>query len=133
MSGYIQTNQVITLSLAVDYNVSAADTGKIFSITSTVTPIVINLPVLQAGLHYRFVLSALPAGLISVTSPNATSVYGVLINTTINTINTIIKTGTTNTARFNGTAAAGDYMDIYCDGSKWHYAGISSAQAGFAA
>ncbi len=43
MSGYIQTNQVLTIPDVPTYNLTAADSGKL----------IINLPSLQAGLRYN--------------------------------------------------------------------------------
>ena len=88
MSGYVQTNQIISIALAADYTISVADTGKTFIIGTVTGARIMNLPQLQSGLHYRFILGAgTGAGnTLNIISPNALTAYGVLLNTTAATI-----------------------------------------------
>ena len=107
MSGYIQTNQIINIPNAAAYTVGSADSGKLYTIGTQTLPCIITLPILQAGLHYRFMINLVTVSTVNITSPNANTAYGVLINTTINSINIIIKQGATSTAQFLKSSYSG--------------------------
>ena len=55
MSGYVQTNQVVTLSTATPLTISVVDSGKIILVPGQAGVQVINLPPLAAGLTYKFI------------------------------------------------------------------------------
>ncbi len=135
MSVYLQTNQTVQL-LNADQTIFAADTGKIMLIPAlTVATRVINLPVVAAGLHYRF-MSAPGAGntltrIARLTPSGGATINGALINNNGGDA-TVVSLLAAAQADLTGTSRPGDYIDIYCDGITWHVSGMSGAAAGLA-
>ncbi len=133
MSQYIQSNQSILLPNA-NYTVSAIDTGKLFFIPVVTGARQINLPAVQIGLHFRFMVKAGAAALgfdVSIVPPTVATVYGLLITqgVTAITIAGAIQNAS-NGVIFDSTAVTGDWLDVYCDGTYWHVSGMSQIAGG---
>ena len=99
MSLYIQTNQKVQLVAAgtpAAYAVNAADTGKVFCIPALggagVNVLAITLPAAAPGLRFKFLAQGILTADATITAPAGAFIVGVLLNTTVGTINTIIKT-----------------------------------------
>ena len=143
MAGYIQTNQpvqFIAAGAAATYSVSTSDTGKIHFIPilggAGVNTLGITLPVLQAGLHYRLKAQGILASAVTIAPNTAANIFvGTLL---LNNgggpplvTGMIAKTGTAN-VQLTATAASGDFIELYCDGTLWHAFGSSRVAAGLA-
>jgi len=128
MSGYIQTNQSISIPDA-DFNLTAADSGKIIFFGSTAgVAKTINLPLLAAnipaGTHYRIVNNSLAALAFprNITG-GAGAMYGGIININANVAATIPVAGLT-TVSFSTASLKGDIVDLYYDGATWSVTGM---------
>jgi hypothetical protein len=128
MSGYVQTNQAITLPDSV-YTVSAADTGKLFLVPVLAVNRVVTLPAVAVGLHFRFLATATLTHTATITA--AGLVNGVLLNNNAGAT-TLVAKNAANSAVMTATAVLGDHVDVYCDGVAWHVSGMSSVAAGLA-
>lgn len=129
MSGYIQTNQTVKLPDRA-YTVSVADSGKLMLIGALTTATrVITLPDAQAGLHYRFMVTATLTQIARIT-PAAGTINGALINNNAGAAEVVAKAGAS--ADLTATAILGDFMDVYCDGTNWHCSGMSAVGDGLA-
>jgi len=141
MSGYIQTNQVLTIPDVPTYNLTAADSGKLIMVTPPTAASIINLPSLQAGLRYKFmVLNDFGGGFTSTLRPtlNGVAVNGKVIGTCINitpgvagaaVVEAVTKGA--NTLVITSAAKLGNYVDMTCDGNNWYISGLASS-VGFA-
>src|SRR5690348_12626910 len=109
MSVRVQTNQALILPDA-DYNVTEADTGKIFLIPNITGTRTLNLPALYPGLHYIFINRNLVANDLRITG-GAASMTGVLINEGDNPTS-----AAGSRVNFIGTSLPGDCVELYCTG-----------------
>ena len=141
MSLYIQTNQKVQLLAAgapAAYAVNAADSGKVFCIPALgagANILAITLPAAAPGLRFKFIAQGILASDATITAPAGAFIVGVLLNTTVGTINTIIKTivGASLTCGLDLRAKEGDFIEVYCDGTYYHVTGISQVVAGLQA
>lgn len=133
MSGYVQTNQKISLPDA-NYTVSSGDSGKIFTISTLGANRTLTLPSAQSGLYYTFV-NVSPATLthdLNITTPETNNMNGTIINTAaLNAVDPFTYTDVTPFI-FDSTSVIGDIMECHCDGANWYISGISGVAAGFA-
>ena len=136
MSGYIQTNHVVTLLDAAKYAVQAADSGKTLLIPIQSQNLAITLPSVQAGLRFRFMSIAISAFTKTITPTNVNTLTGTLINLSsavavvgVAIVFPIAKSASA-TVQFTATSGTGDYIDLNCNGSIWYISGLSYTVAG---
>jgi hypothetical protein len=130
MSGYVQTNkavQLIAAGAAATYAVSAADSGKIHLIPvlggGGANTLDITLPTLEAGLKFKFVAQGVLASDVTIAPAVAANIFvGTLL---LNNgggpplvTGMVAKTGSAN-VQLTATAASGDYIELFCDGTLW--------------
>ncbi|HRP37760.1 MAG TPA: hypothetical protein PLS50_08200, partial [Candidatus Dojkabacteria bacterium] len=122
MTNYIQTNQVITIPNTAVYNLTHADSGKLIMVTPPTAASVINLPSLQAGLRFKFMVLGNfgGGGLTSTITPtlNGVAVNASLTGTCMNitpggagaAIVAAVTKAASNTLIIEETALQGDYV-----------------------
>ena len=125
MSGYVQSNQTITLPLG-NYTVSSADTGKTLLIPAQGAAI-IRLPNASLGLHYRFIMLGVATGTINITTGAAGGLRGVALTAN----STVPITAAATNVNFVNTAADGDFIDAYCySATSWSISAGTQINAG---
>ena len=113
------------------YTVTAADSGKVFTLSATGGTVAITLPTtLVEGLYYKFiVLEDTPANAITIAAG------GTIIDMVMKDIGGDASNSTAGTQVDNiiiGTAAKqGDYIDMFTDGSTWYAECMSSTNNSF--
>lgn len=130
MSGYIQSNQIVLVPNIAAYAVSVADTGKtlITSLTTAlIGDIVISLPPLSEGLHYRFINggSAVAATNVQTVTIRATAavLYGQIIEGPVINVAFTPVSALTDINFVALVTLKGDCIDLYCDGASWYVDG----------
>ena len=131
MTNYIQSNYVVTLPNSLVYTVVPSDSGKTLLIPFQSLACAVSLPAPQMGLRYKFMCIAALGSAVTITPPSGTCI-GQFINLTVApAVQLVVKTVDAACA-FAGTARAGDYIDINCNGVNWFVNGISSVANGLA-
>ena len=108
------------------YTVTAADSGKVFMLSSTAGACEITLPTtLVEGLYYKFIVEEdTPTGVITIAAGSA------IIDMVMKDIGGNASNSTAGTAVQNITFAAatkqGDYVDMFTDGTTWYAECMSS-------
>jgi len=123
MAVYVQTNQPVVIALiASPYQVVDSDTGKLFLIGPQLQELDINLPVNEAGLHYRFqtkVAGVALAHSVNIGYAGAEDIYGTIFNVAED----VLVVQGVSTINFTGgnvdPCSIGDTIDLYCDGTNW--------------
>lgn len=106
-------------AIAVTGALTPAQCG-IVNVTSAAANIVVTLPALQIGLRYHILIAATAGtNTVTVTSPAAN------IKSIICGAATLVTNIASTNIIYGTTAVAGDYIDLYCDGTFWH--GIACA------
>ena len=126
MSVFLQTNQVKNIPDALGpYTVNQAESGQMFSVAGAATADRINLidlPALQAGLSYKFLMTA------SLSTDNrswrirsgAANIVGVAVSSdTTVAINPAGRTTITLTGANAPTILAGACIELNCNGTNW--------------
>ncbi len=109
--------QTETVSAGVDPAPTAAESGKAF-IVPTIGITTITLPAVAAGLTFKVLFSASPSGNITLDCAGGTIFQGVVIGVADAASPAVITNR--NTLTFSNSTAAGDSVDILCDGVNWH-------------
>ncbi len=136
MSGLVQTNQPVLLTLGATFTPNQADSGKLFLLSAAPGGgTVISLPLAQnIGTHYRFMLTAIAANAITIgVAAGAIGVRGSLINCNGAAAVTLPVVITSVTVGWTAAGAIGDFIDVYHMGNNiWSVHGISSVNNGLA-
>ncbi len=128
MAVYVQTNQPINLTLnQAAYQVSAADTGKLFLLGVQGQALTITLPALASGLHYRFQVLAPVLGFNIIITSVAAIMNGLLC---IAAANPAAVTASVSLTVTTAASLVGDFVDCYCDGVQWSLIAGSGAVGG---
>lgn len=131
---YIQSNAVVTLPNQAAITIYASDSGKTLLVPAQGVASVVTMPALQAGLRYRFLVTA-GLGFNFTITPTAGTVTGTCLllipgAAAACIISTVIKAAN-NTIVIGAAATAGTYLDMNCDGNIWYISGVSTTAAGF--
>ena len=122
MSILLQSNQVVSL-LNADATISVYDSGKIHVCPQTAgaVNITLTLPVVQAGLHYRFINGAAAAlsGSVIIAGSAANLLRGNIIQGPVGGLLGVSVAGSSNIRFVTAVSLRGDYIDLYCDGVCW--------------
>ena len=108
------------------YTVTAADSGKVFMLSSTAGACEITLPTtLVEGLYYKFIVEEdTPTGVITIAAGSA------IIDMVMKDIGGNASNSTAATAVSNILIAVatkqGDYIDMFTDGTTWYAECMSS-------
>ena len=124
---------------ATPYTVLAADSGKIHIILEQTSSITLNLPVIAAGLSYKFVMGGVATEaqnwVIVATTPSFYN--GGIVWTDLNdaesNVAVVYGNGTSHLTLTVTTPAAGTEIEIYSNGTEWfvHGAVISDSTPAF--
>ena len=115
-----------------------ADSGKILMLNSA-TEFTTTLPTVSkagAGWSCKIVVKAAPSGADYVVTEDTGSDTNVIITNGINELEVDTNddgpynAGHTTITFADGVAVAGDYVEIFCDGTNFYAQGIASASAG---
>jgi hypothetical protein len=127
---YGSSGGVVTLTDA-SYTVSANQSGCVFFAPVTTAARTITLPSVVAGkgAHFRFIFTAKAAGANdwAITTGSADLVALSLGFTGAFIV--VPATGTTCTRSVNANTNAGDFVDMYCDGSKYYIFAVGYGNA----
>lgn len=129
----------VFVSDATPYTVLAADSGKLHIILEQTSNITLNLPVIAAGLSYKFILGGVATEaqnwIIVATTP---SFYngGVIwtdLDDAENNVAAVYGNGSSHLTLTVTTPAAGTEIEIYSNGTEWfvHGAVVSDSTPAF--
>ncbi len=109
--------------------ITAAESGKTFFLNSA-TEFVSTLPAPAQGLRYSFIVTAAPSGASYTIVTNASA--NIIVGQQHNADGEAGDTGATdNTITFvDGQAAAGDRVEVICDGTNWFAYAFSKVASG---
>jgi len=133
MAIYLQTNQPVTVATAATYAPQLQDTGKIFLLAAQGAGMIITLPAAATvGTHYRFIMTALAGGIITIgTAAGAAGLGGGVVNCNGAAAVTIPIVAGSVTVNFTAAATFGDHIDVYAlSATRWSVSGISQVNAG---
>lgn len=128
---YAQSNQVLTLGASG--NISEANSGKVLITSSSTSPTYTlpSLSVCSSGIRYHIINGAgTTNGTITFTAPSNTIKGILLLNGLLSSPTMLSTTNGTNIKFIANTSVAGDYFDIYCNGSNYFVSGMSSVAGG---
>lgn len=116
--------------LATTTVLTSADSGKVFYLVQAAGARTATLPALEAGLTFKFILTTAAAGNWSIATAQAADDFvGSVVTADGNAGDTATDSDTV--VRFaGGTAAAGDQVELECDGSDWYIRGSMSVTGG---
>lgn len=112
--------------------ITAAETGSVFFLSSA-TEFVSTLPTPAAGLRFIFIVSAAPSGAsyTIVTNGSANIIKGHVVSAEDAAGSGDSETSGGDTISFvDGQAVAGDYVELFCDGTNWFAYGRCKVVAG---
>lgn len=113
-------------SLAAAKTLSQEESGTTYFV-SQAAAYTITLPAVKAGVCYKFVLTTAGSNDVKIDGGAANMVVGVIVDE--NSVEALDH----NIVKFvSGSAVAGDFVTITCDGSKWYVQGACSADGGVA-
>jgi hypothetical protein len=103
------------------FTVSANNSGCVYTVPANGANATITLPVPQAGLNYKFVLSANGTHTVAIgTNSAATIIYGIGL-TPVFAATTLVKAyAGAATATVPAAALLGDSVDLTSDGTNWY-------------
>jgi len=109
------------------YTVTAADSGKVFMLSSTAGACEITLPTtLEEGLYYKFIVEEdTPTGVITIAAGGTNKVDLVMKDIGGDASNSTAGTQVDNIVIAVATKQ-GDYIDMFTDGSTWYAECMSS-------
>ena len=122
-------------------SLTPGDSGKVFFLNSA-TEFTTTLPSVAdagAGFKVKFIVKAAPDGANYVISEKAASDTDVIIVNGISELETddgedgVSNTGCTFINFIDGTAIAGDWVELICDGTNWYATGQTKADGGVTA
>jgi hypothetical protein len=110
--------------------ITAAESGKVFFLNAA-TEFVSTLPAPAAGLNFEFIVTAAPDGAsyTIVTASSANIIKGSIVTSATGAADTEA-TGGDTISFVDGTAVAGDRVQLRCDGTNWFAYGICAAAGG---
>lgn len=91
------------------------------------------LPAKAAGLKYTFIVKTAPSGAnYTITATDADTILGHVLTSGFNDSPADIETsGGADVINFvDGVAAAGDWVEVICDGTNWYARGTCAVEAG---
>jgi hypothetical protein len=110
---------------ATPYTVLAADSGKLHIILEQTSSITLNLPVIAAGLSYKFVMGGVATEaqnwVIVATTPSFYNggIAWTDLNDTESNLAVVYANGTSHLTLTVTTPAAGTGLEIYSNGTEW--------------
>lgn len=124
---------------ATPYTVLAADSGKLHIILEQSSDITLNLPVIAAGLSYKFVMGGVATEaqnwIIVATTPSFYNggIAWTDLNDTESNLAVVYANGTSHLTLTVTTPAAGTEIEIYSNGTEWfvHATVISDSTPAF--
>ncbi len=105
----------------------AAETGKTIFLNlagggSTI------LPAVAAGLEFTFIVATIPTTAYTIDTPGGANLMSGTISDIVG--ETVYGTAQDIISFIASTSVLGDRVDIACDGTLWHYRGVSGADGG---
>lgn len=110
---------------ATPYTVLAADSGKLHIILEQTSNLTLNLPVIAAGLHYKFVMGGVATEaqnwILVATTPSFYNggIAWTDLNDAESNLAVVYANGTSHLTLTVVTPAAGTVMEIYSNGTEW--------------
>ena len=116
-------------TLATGTTLSAADSGKVFLLVQAGADRTATLPAAAAGLNFKFILKTAAANKWEIVQAGGTQDF---VGTVVDGAGSSDSAGAADTlVRFvGGTAAAGDQIELECDGSVWYIRGSCAGAGG---
>jgi uncharacterized membrane protein len=118
-------------SVSADKTIQSAETGELYLVDASGGDVTITLPAVQDGAYFKFVLAADNGGGTTFTvqtAPNTVDITGLLvvIDTADHSGGGVDK-GAANDDKviFGNSCAVGSFVEVVCDGTKWHAYGVA--------
>lgn len=124
MSGYIQTNQILTIPVlgAPDsFNLTAADSGKTMAVAGVQAAVTIAPT--NGSAPYATINALVYGALFNITSTQASAAGALAAN---EVVNAVVLKNAGNTVSLTAQARVGDFIDLNSDGIFWYVNGMSS-------
>ena len=126
--------------LSATKSLDAEDTGKVFMLNSATefTTTLPSIAVAKAGWNCKIIVGAAPSGAAYVITELATADTNKVIVNGINELEVDTSddgpysAGCTTVSFADGVAVAGDWVDIFCDGTNYFVTGQTNADGGIA-
>jgi len=120
--------------VAATNTITIAEAGKVFVLNSA-TEFVSTLPsaATSAGITYRFIIGAAPAGAnyTIVTAASENLIYGLVLEAESDTGDDGPVGQEEDTITFvQSVAVIGDWVEVTCDGTNWYVSGMTAADGG---
>jgi len=116
-------------TLTTGTTLTAADSGKVFLLVQAGADRTATLPAAAAGLNFKFILKTAAANKWEIVQAGGTQDF---VGTVVDGAGSSDSAGAADTlVRFVGdTAAAGDQIELECDGTVWYIRGACAAAGG---
>ena len=116
-------------TLTTGTTLTAADSGKVFLLVQAGADRTATLPTAAAGLNFKFILKTAAANKWEIVQAGGTQDF---VGTVVDGAGSSDSAGAADTlVRFVGdTAAAGDQIELECDGTVWYIRGACAAAGG---
>jgi len=118
-------NAPITIANATPYTVLAANSGRVHIISEQTASITINLPVIAAGMYYKFVFGGVATEtenwVFVATTPSFINagVHWADLNSVASNTAVVYGNGTSHLTFTAVTPAAGSTVEFYSNGTEW--------------
>lgn len=129
-TGILKGQKRSTSILATGTTLTAADSGKVFFLVQAGGARTATLPALENGLNFKFIVTTAAAGNWSISTAQAADDFvGSVVAGDGNAGDSAADADTL--VRFvGGTAAAGDQVELECDGTDWYIRGSMKVTGG---
>jgi hypothetical protein len=125
----IRNQKVATL--ATGTTLTASNSGTTYLLVQTAGALTATLPSAAAGLSFRFVLKTAAAGNFTVSQAGSGEDFVGRFSSADTTAGaSAASSGNTAIQFMGGTAVAGDWIDIWSDGTNWYCSGTGDTQNG---
>ena len=116
--------------LATGTTLTSADSGKVFFLVQAAGARTATLPALESGLTFKFIVTTAAAGNWSIATAQASDDFvGSIVSADGGAGDSATDSDTV--VRFvGGTAAAGDQVELECDGTDWYIRGSMKVAGG---
>ena len=117
-------------AVSADKTILPAESGEVYLVDGSASR-TLTLPAVKEGAYVKVILSVACGGATTVTiqsAPNTVDILGVLQQVNVadhSSAGTDLGAAGDDKVVFGNSAAAGSYVELVCDGTKWFASGMS--------